>query len=326
MKSQRTLTLLAACAALSCLVPAMAQAVTPYSQDFELLDQTGLTALSDDGWLVFGNVSTPAGTYLYGYGPFPAPNDGAAFCQIDLLQGGPEQGLQQLVVFSDYNNLDHANGNIIESNVFQEQVVAAGDVGKTFRFDFDAKLGNLLSPSTAAAFIKTLNPAAGYALTNFITADMTTTPVTWTGYSLSITIDAGLVGQILQFGFMNTATLYVGSAVFYDNVNFYEDVVSSVPDVSVAGGAALRQNYPNPFNPSTRIDFGLDRAGPVELAVYDVAGRRVAVLHSGLLDAGEHHVTWNGRTDSGAPAAAGRYSYVLRTAEGQVARSMVLVK
>jgi hypothetical protein len=41
---------------------------------------------------------------------------------------------------------------------------------------------------------------------------------------------------------------------------------------------------------------------------------------------GNHHVTWNGLTDSGLPAAAGQYRYVLRTAKGQVSRSMILLK
>ena len=62
------------------------------------------------------------------------------------------------------------------------------------------------------------------------------------------------------------------------------------------------------------------------MSVFDLAGRRVATLHRGELGAGEHHVIWNGKTDSGAAAAAGQYRYVLKTADGQVARSMVLLK
>ena len=54
------------------------------------------------------------------------------------------------------------------------------------------------SASTAAAFIKTLNPAAGWALTNFVTVDMTAIPSTWAGYSVSLTIDASLVGQVFR--------------------------------------------------------------------------------------------------------------------------------
>jgi len=319
-------TALCALALLIGLVPAAAHAaLAPYSQDFELLDQASPTALADDGWLVYGNVFTPTGTYLYGYGPFPAPNDGFGFCQIDMLQGGAEQGLQQLVVFSDYNNADHANGNLVESNTYQEQTIGAADVGKIWTFEFQAKLGNLEGSSTALAFIKTLDPASGYALTNFITVDMTTIPVTWGGYNLSITILPSLEGQLLQFGFANTATLYEGSGVFYDNVVFHQTGdISAVPDADAA--VVLGQNYPNPFNPTTSIDFSLAAPQQVDLTVYDLAGRRVATLQSGPMAAGDHHVTWNGRAADGSPAPSGQYCYVLATPTGRVARSMVLLK
>jgi hypothetical protein len=317
-----------AAALLIYLIPAAGQAaLTAYSQDFELLGQADPSALDTDGWLVYGNVFQPDGTtYIYGYGANPAPNDGFGFCQIVLLEGGIEQGVQQLVSFSDYNNGDHALGNIIESNVYQEQTIGPADVGTTWVFDFEAKLGNLTGASTAAAFIKTLNPAAGYALTNFISEDMTSTPLTWTGYSISIVIDASLNGQILQIGFLNRATNYVSSAVFYDNLDFHlGDPTGITPDRAVIG-AALRQNYPNPFNPETRIEFALDRPGSVDISVFDLAGRRIATLHRGDMAIGDHAVTWNGRTDSGAPAASGRYSYVLETTTGRVSRSMILLK
>ncbi|MFO7655096.1 MAG: hypothetical protein R6X25_14955 [Candidatus Krumholzibacteriia bacterium] len=209
-----------AVAVLVCLIPAAAFALQPYSQDFEGLVQTDTGALANDGWLVFANVFGPDWSYWYGYGPFPAPNDGPAFSQIVTGEGGAAQGTQQLVVISDYNNADHGNGAFIESNVFQEQTVTAGDVGQTWFFGFDAKIGNLEGSTTALAFIKTLDPGSSYAMTNFITVDMTAIPATWSDFGLSIVIDPGLVGQILQFGFANTATNYAGSAVFYDNVIF----------------------------------------------------------------------------------------------------------
>ena len=197
-------------------------ALVPYAQDFESLDQTNADALANDYWLVFGNVFTPAGGYLYGYGPFAAPNGGPGFSAIDVGQGDLEQGLQQLVTYSDYNNGDHGNGNLIEANVFQEQVVGAGDVGTTWVFQFDAKRGNIEPDTTAAAFFKTLDPSAGYALTNYITVDMTNAPDTWTSHLLSIFITPALEGQILQFGFQNVATNYEGSGIFYDNVTFVD--------------------------------------------------------------------------------------------------------
>jgi hypothetical protein len=197
-------------------------ALAPYNQDFDGLNAGDTAALGNDGWLVFGNVFGLDWAYWYGYGPFPAPNDGGAFCTI-----GIDGGNQFLNVFSDYNNGDHPNA-WIESNVFQEQIVDASDVGETWIFIFDAKRGNLVAPTTAAAFIKTLDPNAGYAMTNYITQDMTSTSdMAWTNYSISIYIDSGLAGQILQFGFNNICTNYAGSGVYYDNVVFIDQ--STVP-------------------------------------------------------------------------------------------------
>jgi hypothetical protein len=220
--SSRATTFLAA--AFLCLAPTAGRAqLSAYTQDFEGLVLADPSALSNDGWVVFGNVFDPTHTiYYYGYGPFPAPNPGGGFSALVTGQGGPAQGSQQLSIYSDYNNADHGNGNLIESNVYHEQTIGAGDVGNTVLFQFDAKHGNWSGGSTtAAAFLKTLNPAAGYATTNFVTTDMTGVPQSWGSYSVMLPIDAGLVGQLLQFGFVNTATNSDPSVVFYDNINLF---------------------------------------------------------------------------------------------------------
>lgn len=224
-----------AAAMLICMVPMASYALAPYGQDFEGMSLPAPGALLGDGWLVYGNVFGYDWSWWYGYGSFPAPNDGAAFCAIVAGEGIDAQCLS---VYSDYNNANHADG-IIESNVFQEQTIAAGDVGQVWTFNFQAKMGNLTGSSTAAAFIKTLNPSAGWVTTNFITADMTSIPTTWTEHTLTIAIDAGLVGQILQFGFMNYARLYEGSGVFYDDVQFYTGGPVQGEDSSWGGVKAL---------------------------------------------------------------------------------------
>jgi hypothetical protein len=261
---------------------------------------------------------------MYGYGPFPAPNGGNAFSDIDTGQGGAGQGAQQLSVYSDYNNLDHANGNTIESNLYREQTIAAGDVDGYWTFQFDAKIGNLVAPSTAYAFIKTLNPAAGWATTNFLALNTTGLPTTWRTYEISILITPDLVGQVLQIGFANQATAYVSSGVFYDNIFWYR------PSVGVggprAGGLDLRPAIPSPFQGSTRFGFTLPQSGFAEVGVYDVAGRLVATLFRGVAEAGPQAVSWNGRYADGQQAPAGVYHAVLRTAQGRVARSVVLAR
>lgn len=74
---------------------------------------------------------------------------------------------------------------------------------------------------------------------------------------------------------------------------------------------ALEQNYPNPFNPETAIRYSLPEAGNVALAVFDVNGRRVATLESGMKPAGAHAVRWNGLDDAGKRVTSGIYFYRL---------------
>ncbi len=210
-------------------------AMSTYSQNFETLVQTDPFALGNDGWKIFGNVFFLNGNYDYGYGVFPAPNGGNGFSAIATGEGGVPQGAQQLSVYNDYNNQDHPTRKI-EVNVFQEQTVGAADVGSTWTFSFDAKRGNIVTPpTTAIAFIKTLDPNNGFALTNFIQVDTTNLPATWGTYSAQIPIGAGLVGQIIQFGFSNTTTNFTSSGVFYDNIN----IVPAPSALALAGVGGL---------------------------------------------------------------------------------------
>jgi len=95
-------------------------------------------------------------------------------------------------------------------------------------------------------------------------------------------------------------------------------LVSPVQD-EVPASLALLGNHPNPFNPRTTIRFELPAAGRVELAVYDAAGRRVAVLADGYETAGEHEVVWD--TTGHAP---GVYLYRLTAGSAALVRRFVV--
>lgn len=90
---------------------------------------------------------------------------------------------------------------------------------------------------------------------------------------------------------------------------------------------ALHQNIPNPFNPSTTIRYDVPAGGAeVRVAVYDVAGRLVAVLVDGYQPAGRREVAWNGRGSTGAPVAAGVYFCRMTAGEWAESRKMVLLR
>ena len=69
---------------------------------------------------------------------------------------------------------------------------------------------------------------------------------------------------------------------------------SVVGEVDKPGTYALDSAYPNPFNPSVTVPFAVPEAARVEIVLYDVLGRRVAVLANSLFDTGRHTVRFDG--------------------------------
>jgi hypothetical protein len=62
----------------------------------------------------------------------------------------------------------------------------------------------------------------------------------------------------------------------------------------------LLENYPNPFNPVTTIHYKIKAQSDIELAIYDIQGRKISTLFSGKQNAGDYYHQWNaGRVSSG---------------------------
>ena len=80
-------------------------------------------------------------------------------------------------------------------------------------------------------------------------------------------------------------------------------------------------HYPNPFNPQATITYDLPTDAPVRLEVFDLLGRRVALLVDAPVRAGTHQVRFDG-----SRLASGLYLYRMQ-ALGQVRTGrMLLVK
>jgi hypothetical protein len=89
----------------------------------------------------------------------------------------------------------------------------------------------------------------------------------------------------------------------------------------------LNANAPNPFNPRTVIRYSLAQAGPVEIAIFDVNGRRVRQLvESGRMSAGPHEAVWDGANDRGNRVGSGIYWTQMRAGDYVSTRKMVVLK
>jgi hypothetical protein len=89
----------------------------------------------------------------------------------------------------------------------------------------------------------------------------------------------------------------------------------------LASSFELNGNYPNPFNPTTQIAFSMDLTAQASLIVFDIMGREVATLINGMVDAGEHQVTFDA-----SYLSSGIYFYQLNSQGRSLTSRMLLVR
>jgi hypothetical protein len=96
---------------------------------------------------------------------------------------------------------------------------------------------------------------------------------------------------------------------------------SEVPD-----NYSLHQNYPNPFNPSTKIKFAIPSSGNqgssfVQLKVYDVLGKEMAVIVNQNLAPGTYEYEWNA-----SELPSGVYFYTIESGSFKDTKKLILIK
>jgi len=102
----------------------------------------------------------------------------------------------------------------------------------------------------------------------------------------------GVTGGDVTCMALTSSHIFVGTAVGGVFRRSLESLTSLEEPVRPTGHRLL-PNHPNPFNPATHVPFQLAEPGEVDLAVFNLAGERVAVLARGLWPAGLHEPLWN---------------------------------
>lgn len=81
---------------------------------------------------------------------------------------------------------------------------------------------------------------------------------------------------------------------------------------------SLAGNIPNPFRGATTLHYTLPSASDVTIEVFDMLGRRVAMLVDGPQKAGRHEVRWEARGVAGG-------AYVCRMRAGAFAATSMMM-
>ena len=95
-----------------------------------------------------------------------------------------------------------------------------------------------------------------------------------------------------------------------------------IADPGPASGIGISA-FPNPLATRARIAIECRDPGPLAVSVFDVRGRRVAILHEGSVPAGVATLEWDGRDAAGRRRPGGMY--FLRAVTGNQSRTVRLV-
>lgn len=138
--------------------------------------------------------------------------------------------------------------------------------------------------------------------------------------------DTSFVGPTLQpnrFHFFRVASKNQYGYSVWSDIFAFKTIISDVETINneIPTDYTLHQNYPNPFNPTTTINFGLPKAGHVNLTVFNILGQEIMTLINEEVTAGNHAVTFDA---TGLPS--GIYIYALKSNGNVLSKKMVLLK
>jgi hypothetical protein len=130
---------------------------------------------------------------------------------------------------------------------------------------------------------------------------------------------SGLTNPVLNGAVSPEGRVYL--APFYSGLYRSKDRFVSVGDIQTSSELLLEQNYPNPARKQTVIEFELDRASMVRLAVYDMLGKKICEPVNNKLERGKHII--NLKTE-GYPS--GVYFYILSANGLSVTKNMIIAR
>jgi len=129
-----------------------------------------------------------------------------------------------------------------------------------------------------------------------------------------------------EYIFTLNADAVNGLWVFDSDTILVTEYTSVDEDITVPTAFYLSQNFPNPFNPVTEIEYDLLTDCHVRLDIFDVQGRKVAVLVDEWQDPGRKAVRWNGIDMDGNALSSGIFFCRMQACDYVEVRKLVLVK
>jgi hypothetical protein len=202
---------------------------------------------------------------------------------------------------SAWSDMDHMNGPVVSLSNYQDLLVAGGS--------FNSAGG------TNAENIAYWNGASWNALDNGVGGGPA--PIVWTLAASGDHLYAG--------GFITIADSQFSSGIARWTLASFDhggsDPYPIAEERSVSGPSLALKS--RPAGDAIEISYALTEESRLQMEIFDVTGRAVAVLVDEVQQMGSYALSWNGLTASGKKAPAG--IYLLRMKAGQATETAKLV-
>ncbi len=269
----------------------------PYDGTFPFIKVRGDNKLDVDDLLAFVN------NWNYAQ-EFTLPKKNQYVSESDIVE-------RKKITFKTGENKFNFPINFEDKELLAVSAVINYPVGT---FEFDSLSVSGLSKNNGLAFIK-VDSLNGFAKLDF--AEL------YNGLKGNYGIDANLKCSFDKLNKKDSLSIrYIGYKASGIKV-FDKTVVYTLNEVPAS--YKLYQNYPNPFNPSTTIEYDLPEKTKVNLTVFDILGREVAVLINEEQEVGTYRLQFDsGKIRNGL--ASGVYLLRMSTDNYKITKKMLLLK
>ncbi|HEY9113857.1 MAG TPA: YCF48-related protein [Bacteroidales bacterium] len=138
------------------------------------------------------------------------------------------------------------------------------------------------------------------------------------------TVDGGVTWETQYTGVSNIFAIgqmvdeLNGWCTGQDGIIMHNSNAVGINDFESSQAGIQISNSPNPFYGNTKINFSIAENSTVEVAVYDVIGKQVAVLLNEEMQAGNHSIDWDASS-----LAGGIYFCTLKSGNETVTKKMI---
>jgi hypothetical protein len=139
--------------------------------------------------------------------------------------------------------------------------------------------------------------------------------------------DASSNWNIVVMGLNPGDTVTATTTDLNNNTSEFCDIVvaqSGIEEIPIR--YELTQNTPNPFSNFTTIKYAVPEMSDINLSVFDVSGRVIKVLASGIHSPSYYSIKWDGKDKRGERVSAGIYFYRLEAKGFSDSKKLIFFK